>query len=295
MRDALGRVLALARQGWAMLLAVLFIIAISIGYVFLIVDSIVPAMQARDRVSTQVATARETLARAGATVNPDDWRARLAGVQTPMSASLRTFLSESQAGQSMQSLYDYANASAVTLAEWQTLPTSTGDAQDYFRVTRLRVRAQGSSRHLIEFVARVWGLARRGFEIESVNIAGDEAERATLTLTLAVYTSPYALTTPIPATAIPPLPAPTSSSTPTPTPIPYYPTSTPTPVPIPTDTATPTRTPTSPPFILYTVRPGDTLYSIARRYGTTVDAIVALNHLAGYTIYVGQQLQIPAP
>ncbi len=44
----------------------------------------------------------------------------------------------------------------------------------------------------------------------------------------------------------------------------------------------------------YTVEWGDTLYSIARRYGTTVDAIVALNGLqdASY-ISVGQVLKIP--
>ncbi len=44
----------------------------------------------------------------------------------------------------------------------------------------------------------------------------------------------------------------------------------------------------------HVVRTGDTLYSIAARYGTTVDAIVALNGLSSGTyIYVGQVLRIP--
>jgi LysM repeat protein len=43
---------------------------------------------------------------------------------------------------------------------------------------------------------------------------------------------------------------------------------------------------------VYTVVRGDTLYSIARRYGTTVDAIMAVNGLSGTYIYVGQQLFI---
>src|SRR4051794_1317199 len=46
----------------------------------------------------------------------------------------------------------------------------------------------------------------------------------------------------------------------------------------------------------YKVQPGDTLISIAARYGTTVDAIVAANNLPSRsTIYSGQVLTIPSP
>jgi LysM repeat protein len=38
---------------------------------------------------------------------------------------------------------------------------------------------------------------------------------------------------------------------------------------------------------------GDTLYSIARRYGTTVDAIKRANGITGNTIYAGRSLCIP--
>ena len=44
----------------------------------------------------------------------------------------------------------------------------------------------------------------------------------------------------------------------------------------------------------YTVQPGDTLYAIAGRFGTTVDAIVQLNGIADPNlIYPGQVFQIP--
>lgn len=43
----------------------------------------------------------------------------------------------------------------------------------------------------------------------------------------------------------------------------------------------------------YIVQRGDTLSAIARRFGTTVQAIVAANGLRGTTIYVGQRLVIP--
>ena len=45
---------------------------------------------------------------------------------------------------------------------------------------------------------------------------------------------------------------------------------------------------------VYVVRRGDTLYSVARRYGTTVNAIVRANGLRNPNwIYVGQRLVIP--
>jgi LysM repeat protein len=46
--------------------------------------------------------------------------------------------------------------------------------------------------------------------------------------------------------------------------------------------------------IIHVVQPGENLFRIARRYGTTVDAIVAANGLTNaQTIYVGQQIVIP--
>jgi len=44
----------------------------------------------------------------------------------------------------------------------------------------------------------------------------------------------------------------------------------------------------------YVVRSGDTLYAIARRFGTTVNEIVALNSILNPNlIYIGQQLEVP--
>ena len=43
----------------------------------------------------------------------------------------------------------------------------------------------------------------------------------------------------------------------------------------------------------YTVKSGDTLWLLARRFGTTVDAIMRLNGLTSDLIYIGQVLKIP--
>jgi LysM repeat protein len=41
------------------------------------------------------------------------------------------------------------------------------------------------------------------------------------------------------------------------------------------------------------IRPGDSLWAIAQRYGTTVVALKRLNHLPGDTIYAGRTLLVP--
>jgi LysM repeat protein len=55
----------------------------------------------------------------------------------------------------------------------------------------------------------------------------------------------------------------------------------------------PTQTPPEQSPIIHVVQRGETLYSIARRYGMTVAAIQAANGLRTTTIYVGQRLTIP--
>jgi LysM repeat protein len=61
----------------------------------------------------------------------------------------------------------------------------------------------------------------------------------------------------------------------------------------PAPTPVPTATPTAKEGTTYTVRWGDTLFSIARRFGTTVEAIKTENGLTSDLIIVGQELTIP--
>lgn len=43
----------------------------------------------------------------------------------------------------------------------------------------------------------------------------------------------------------------------------------------------------------YTIQPGDSLFSLARLFSTTIPALVELNQIQGTTIYAGQRLLIP--
>lgn len=47
------------------------------------------------------------------------------------------------------------------------------------------------------------------------------------------------------------------------------------------------------PYVEYTVRAGDTLWQLSRRYGTTVEAIKQANGLTGDILQIGQVLRIP--
>lgn len=77
-------------------------------------------------------------------------------------------------------------------------------------------------------------------------------------------------------------------------PPPLPPTATPTPRP-PTPTSTPC-TPTPPDqWVSYVVQPGDTLYSLALRYGTSIQEIMEVNCLASDYLYAGQRLYLPPP
>ena len=50
---------------------------------------------------------------------------------------------------------------------------------------------------------------------------------------------------------------------------------------------------TSPSVNYYTVQRGDSLYSIAKKFGTTVDKLKTANNLVNNLISIGQELIIP--
>ncbi len=173
------------------------------------------------------------------------------------------------------------------------LPPSGGQ-NSVFRITTVRLTAMGNSRRLIDFVARIREAAMRGYVINTFAIEGSDT-LATLKMDILLYTSPYAnadtsgAVQPQPqAVSTPAAPAPTN---PTATPLP--PTAIPVPPPATPIPPTPVPPTAAPGYLVYIVRPGDTLFSIARRYGTTVQALLAANRLPGNIAHVGQRLLIP--
>jgi len=173
----------------------------------------------------------------------------------------------------------------------------TGPGTDLFRVTTVRLQVRGPAIQLVEFVSRIRETVMPGVIVTVLNLDQGE-QNALLNLEIAMVSSAAPETaTPRPSASAPtqaptvatlvPSPPPPPSLTATPLPTIVYPTLTPTP------TATATLVPTAASQITYVVRAGDTLFSIARRYNTTVEAIMAANRMPNYNIYIGQVLIIP--
>ncbi|MGD9001194.1 MAG: LysM domain-containing protein [Anaerolineae bacterium] len=86
----------------------------------------------------------------------------------------------------------------------------------------------------------------------------------------------------------------TTEATATATPEPTTPPTAAEEAPTPTTAPTETQAPVTSGEATHTVRPGENMFRIALRYGTTVDAIARANGIANpRLIYVGQQLTIP--
>jgi hypothetical protein len=195
------------------------------------------------------------------------------------------------------------------------------DARSY----HLQVR--GSVLALLGFGSRMKEAALPTFIVSNVSLV-DSGGISTLTMDITLYTSPYSTqaammpATPSPEVATPERPTATPAAAsylvrPTnwPTDKPWPPaagTATALPVPAASQTTAPGASPlptAAPPSVTaapataqpspaagytsYVVRRGDTLYSIARRFGTTPEAIRAANGLADNSIQAGQTLRIP--
>lgn len=131
-------------------------------------------------------------------------------------------------------------------------------------------------------------------------VLGPQLEGAGAGATPTMTVSPASPTaTPVPSATVPPsatpsvTPAPSASPTPAPTPAP-----TPTPSPVATATPTPAPTATPAPSIAtksYRVVAGDTLYTIALQFDTTVAVLADLNGITDPSvIQIGQILRVPA-
>jgi LysM repeat protein len=117
---------------------------------------------------------------------------------------------------------------------------------------------------------------------------GEEAEEATEVSAEAVATATAEPTTPPAAVGQSPVPTSVPGATPVPTSVPVA-TPAPTSLP-PTTPAAPTTGATT-----HVVQPGENMFRIALRYGTTVEAIAQANGIANpRMVYVGQQLTIPS-
>ncbi len=286
------------------MLAVILIVVIGAGYVIFYSSTIAPGLANRHRLIALLADARKSLVdtRAVSEQSPATLQARWASAQATLTAASSLLLSPAQTSQITDALYQYASASHVSITDLQMQPMTNPSDKNVLSITTARLQVQGDSHQLADFVSRIKEAATKGFVINNLSITADKAaSRLTMDVTLytalfpsiiapadlqtsgqsAVSNSPAAISAQL-------LPTSSPQSTPTSAIIPTAVPPTPTLVP-----PTPTPSKPAPQTTTYVVRPADTLYAVARRFGVTMEAIMAANGLATYNIFVGQQLIIP--
>jgi LysM domain-containing protein len=184
----------------------------------------------------------------------------------------------------------YVAALEARHADGTQLPRPAPDAR--FARTRLILDAEVPGREL-RTGRRVWGARSRRMLLAGVvailgilALASGAAEGF-----VNLVAGPGASPSPTPLPSVAALPSTVASVIPTAPP----PSATPlpaTPAPTPLATQAPTPVPTASPRS-YVVQEGDTLGTIAARFGTTVAAIQSANGLQGDVINIGQVLVIP--
>jgi tetratricopeptide (TPR) repeat protein len=183
------------------LLALLVIIAIGLGDLLFAVSLIVPQLQVRKTLASQLASAEKDLMEAekAQAETPEKLREQVATAQATLNEAANVFLSESQAAEALNKLPQYASESGVEIINLQPQPNPTEEKKDTYDVRIFRLQAEGTLARLMDFISRIKEAAFKGFIIANVNITEGEGLH-TLTMDIALYTSPYSSGAVVPAT-----------------------------------------------------------------------------------------------
>jgi hypothetical protein len=272
-------------------LAIALIVLSVVGYLLLLVLAIIPAVTAQSRLSTQLDDGRRALnaRQTSEAALPANVATRVADARATLGARFGVFATEAQVGEAIDALYRNARASGVTLSDLQT-QSKPGPNALYQTVT-IKAQVQGSPHQVLDFASRINQVPANPV-VNTLSMLGGDAG-STLLMEIALYTSPYA-GAPQPSSDQPPTAIPTQLPT---APITITPSATlavtvtrlP---PLPPAATTADTFPPRPGYFLYVVRRGDTLVSIARRYGTTVQALIADYGLIDANVFIGRPLYI---
>ncbi len=181
------------------LLAIVAIIAIGLGYFFFISFSIVPQLRVRDELISQLASAEKALmeAKRAREESPDQLREQVATAQATLNEAANVFLSESQAAEVLNKLYQYAGESGVEIVALQTQPSPQEEKKgNVYDARTFQLQVRGDFPRLVGFVSQIKEAAFKSFVITNVNIAEgaedeESKEQHILTMNITLYTSPY--------------------------------------------------------------------------------------------------------
>ena len=174
------------------LLALVAMIVIGIADIFFVRSYIVPRLQDRKELDSQLISAEKALAEAkrAQEASPDKLREQIEAAQAKLDEVASAFLSDSQAAEALNKLYQYASESQVEIVNLQIQPSPEEEEKSAYDVRKFRLQADGDPPDLMDFVTRIKEAAFEGFIITNVNITEGE-EQHILSMDVTLYTSPY--------------------------------------------------------------------------------------------------------
>lgn len=175
------------------LLAAAAIVIIILGYFLFIRFSILPHLQTRNELASQLNSAERDLLEAQ--TSPGNTSGGLVQqvetAQARLDAAAGAFLSESEAAQVLNSLYRYAGESGVEITDLQTQPGLGEEGKGIYDARTFQLQVKGAVPKLVDFVSRIKEASAKSLVMSNVNIAETEGA-STLTMGVTLYTSPYA-------------------------------------------------------------------------------------------------------
>jgi len=251
-RDYLPSTDRFSRERLYSLLALVVMIVVGLADIFFVRSFIVPRLQDRRELASELAWAEKALmeAKRAQEASPEEFRKEVATAQATLNDVASVFLSDSQAAEALNRLYKYASESQVEITNLQAQPAPKEEEKRAYDVRKFRLQAEGTLPNLIDFTTHIEEAAFESFVISNVKITEGE-EQHVLSLDITLYTSPYSpgvIVSPTPVVTVTPTSlaqleemlgaawVPTPGVAPTDTPVPT-PVATPTPA-----TPTPTLT-----------------------------------------------------
>lgn len=184
------------RENLLSVVALVFIVMILMAYAIFIATGIVPRWTARQDLAAQLLTMQQTARQTQQQQESSNQalQAQLAGTQAQLDAAARQFLSETQAAAILDNLYRYASETGVVIVglEAQIPPAETVPKAELYDIRIFALHVEGIVPQLLSFMGRLQETTWPGVALAQVNLVENEVQ-AVLTLTLSLYTSPYAL------------------------------------------------------------------------------------------------------
>lgn len=182
-----------AKESLYTLLAIIAMLIIGLGYFLFVRSSIIPPLRARDALSAQLVAAERDLREAEKNKEeiPEQLRQELVAAQATLDAASSIFLSEPQAAEVLNKLYQYARESGVEITSLQNQPGPQPEEKGLYDIRAFQLQAMGDLSRLVDFVTRIKEAALKSFAITTVNITAGEGTH-NLTMNIILYTSPYA-------------------------------------------------------------------------------------------------------